>query len=106
MFLSRIDKNRESHANTGNIPAPLSDRTSTSVAFYGDSSCYCKYATAQKKLLKSSYDGAVKALLPDFHTSSNYLAGKGVRGITDMILAGPRSDVSIISIGLSSRLSA
>ena len=83
MFLSRIDKNRESHANTGNIPAPLSDRTSTSVAFYGDSSCYCKYANAQKKLLKSSYDGAVKALLPDFHTSINYLAGKGVRDIAE-----------------------
>ena len=51
-----------------------------------------------RKHLKGSYDSAVQALLPDVHTTIKYLAGKGVRDITDMILAGPRHDVLILSI--------
>ena len=51
-----------------------------------------------EKHLKGSYDSAVQALLPDVHTTIKYLAGKGVRDITDMILAGPRHDVLILSI--------
>ena len=80
MFLSRKEKNRKNHSYTGNMPsglrcvtcrcgaskkwshalcsscelacaqfpAPLSERSLSRVAFYGDSSCYCKYSNAQK----------------------------------------------------------
>ena len=80
------------------FPTSSSEGSLTRVAFYGDSSCYCKYSNAQKKHVKGSYDSAVQALLPDVHTTIKYLAGKGVRDITDMILAGPRHDVLILSI--------
>ena len=84
MFLSRKEKNRENHSYNGNMASGLrcvtchcgafkkwsdavcsscelacstfptlpSERSLPRVAFYGDSSCYCKYSNAQKTHLK------------------------------------------------------